>query len=71
MTASTPALTPDTGLPADTPPSAPKKRGRKWLRAILLLFVLAILMLAGLIAWLISTESGLRSACIKCRAGLA
>ena len=60
MTASTPALTPDTGLPADTPPSAPKKRGRKWLRAILLLFVLAILMLAGLIAWLISTESGLR-----------
>ncbi|MDO4248856.1 MAG: translocation/assembly module TamB domain-containing protein [Neisseria sp.] len=60
MTASTSTLATDTGLPAGTPPGAPKKRGRKWLRAILLLFVFAILMLAGLIAWMVSTESGLR-----------
>lgn len=60
MTASTSTLATDTGLPAGTPSGAPKKRGRKWLRAILLLFVFAILMLAGLIAWMVSTESGLR-----------
>ncbi|KPN71136.1 translocation/assembly module TamB domain-containing protein [Neisseria sp. 83E34] len=39
---------------------APKKRGKKWLKAILLVFVLAVLMLGGIIAWLVFTESGLR-----------
>ncbi|MDO4641676.1 MAG: translocation/assembly module TamB domain-containing protein [Neisseria sp.] len=41
-------------------PPAPKKRGKKWLKAILLFFVLAVLVLGGVITWLVATESGLR-----------
>ena len=45
------------GNPPENPKPAPKKR---WLRGVLLGIVLALLLLAGFAAWLVSTESGLR-----------
>ncbi len=48
---------------ADHKQSAPapgSKRKKRWLRGMLLGMVLALLLLAGFAAWLVSTESGLR-----------
>lgn len=52
----------DTQMPQAEPPKAGKKR---WLKGILLAVVLALLLLIGLVAWLVSTESGLRFSLYK------
>ena len=40
--------------------STPPKRKRRWLRGLLLTLVVLVCALAGFIAWLVGTESGLR-----------
>ena len=41
-------------------PNQPKKGYKVWLKALLLVLTIAVLMLAGVLAWVATTESGLR-----------
>ena len=45
--------------PSETQPTPPKRK-RRWLRGLLLTLVVLVCALAGVIAWLVGTESGLR-----------
>lgn len=61
MTSSSPTTLPATGLPPQAPaPRSAPSRSKKMLRSVLLLFVLAVLVLAGTLAWVVGTEAGLR-----------
>lgn len=58
MTQAQDTLTP-AAMPSENRPTPPK-RNLRWLRALVLTLLLLLVLLAGLIGWTVSTESGLR-----------